>query len=155
MSPSSSFHGRGRPFIHLIDCPGACGSFVMKHVSSTEDHPGWVYYRCPGHGNGCNFWHWEREYVAILVKKKFLTGANVVDAIGWSEDTREELERRNEQRRARAGFIRGPCSEERMNASLLQVGRQIVLLLKIVVGVGVLLCMMCLMLVMKLWYCND
>ncbi|KAE8780621.1 Casein kinase I-2-like protein [Hordeum vulgare] len=85
--------------------------------------------------NGCNFWHSEREYVAILVKKKFLTGANAADAIGWSEDRREELERRNEQRRARAGFIRGPCSEERINASLLQVGRQIVLLLKIVVAV--------------------
>ncbi|KAE8807827.1 coatomer subunit gamma-2 [Hordeum vulgare] len=103
--------------------PGACGSFVMKHVSSTEDHPGWVYYRCPGHGNGCNLWHWEMGYVAFLVKKKFLTRANVVDAIGWSEERREELERRNEHRRARAGFIRGPCSEERMNASLLQVGR--------------------------------
>ncbi|KAI4965910.1 hypothetical protein ZWY2020_047876 [Hordeum vulgare] len=76
----------------------------MKHVSSTEDHRGWVYYRCPSHGNGCNFWHWEREYVAILVKKKFLTGANVVDAIGWSEDRREELERHNEQRRSKDGI---------------------------------------------------
>ncbi|KAE8784756.1 Aldehyde dehydrogenase family 2 member B4, mitochondrial [Hordeum vulgare] len=104
MSASSSSHGCGRPFIPLIDCPGACGSFVMKHVSSTEDHPGWVYYRCPSHGNGCNFWHWEREYVAILVNKKFLTGANVVDAIGWSEDRREELERHNEQRRSKYGI---------------------------------------------------
>ncbi|KAI4965385.1 hypothetical protein ZWY2020_054675 [Hordeum vulgare] len=144
-----SSHGRGGPFTPLIDCPWACGCLVKKHVSSTEDHPRWVYYRYPGHGNGCNFWRWEREYVAILVKKMFLTGANVVDAIGWSEDRSEELERRNEQRRARAGFIRGPCSEKRMNASLLQVGRQIVLLLKIVVVVGVLLCVMCLMLVMK------
>ena len=55
----------------------------------------------------------------------FLTGDNVVDAIGWSEDRREELERRNEERRARGmmavGF-RGSCCEER-SESLLQVGK--------------------------------
>ena len=75
----------------------------------------------------------------------FLTGDNAVDAIGWSEDRREELERRNEERRARGmmavGF-RGSCCEER-SESLLQVGRQIVLLLKIVVAVGVLVCVLC------------
>ena len=79
----------------------------------------------PGHGNGCNFWHWEREYVAYLVEKMFLTGDNAVDVIGWSEDRREELERRNEERRARGmmavGF-RGSCCEER-SESLLQVGK--------------------------------
>ena len=81
----------------------------------------------------------------------FLTGDNAVDAIGWSEDRREELERRNEERRARGmmavGF-RGSCCEER-SESLLQVGRQIVLLLKIVVAVGVLVCVLCVMLLMK------
>ena len=81
----------------------------------------------------------------------FLTGDNAVDAIGWSEDRREELERRNEERRARGmmavGF-RGSCCEER-SESLLQVGRQIVLLLKIAVAVGVLVCVLCVMLLMK------
>ena len=81
----------------------------------------------------------------------FLTGDNAVDAIGWSEDRREELERRNEERRARGmmavGF-RGSCCEER-SESLLQVGRQIVLLLKIAVAVGVLLCVLSVMLLMK------
>ena len=81
----------------------------------------------------------------------FLTGDNAVDAIGWSEDRREELERRNEERRARGmmavGF-RGSCCEER-SESLLQVGSQIVLLLKIAVAVGVLVCVLCVMLLMK------
>ena len=81
----------------------------------------------------------------------FLTRDNAVDAIGWCEDMREELERRNEQRRARGmravGF-RGSCCEERSD-SLLQVGRQFVLLLKIAVAVGVLLCVLCVMLEMK------
>ena len=81
----------------------------------------------------------------------FLTGGNAVDAIGWSEDRREELEQRNEQRRARGimavGF-RGSCCKER-SESLLQVGRQIVLLLKMVVAVGVLVCALCVMLLMK------
>ena len=79
----------------------------------------------------------------------FLIGDNVVDAIGWSEDRREELERRDEQRRAGAGAggmmaagFRGSCCEER-SESLLQVGRQIVLLLKIAVAVGVLVCVLC------------
>ncbi|EMS45304.1 hypothetical protein TRIUR3_23105 [Triticum urartu] len=88
---------------------------VKKHVSGTEDHPGWVYYRYPV----------MVEYVAYLVEKMFLTGDDVVDVIGWSEDRREELERRNEERRARGmmavGF-RGSCCEER-SESLLQVGR--------------------------------
>nr|XP_040252004.1 uncharacterized protein LOC120969019 [Aegilops tauschii subsp. strangulata] len=154
MSASSSCRSSrrgGGPFIPLIYCPWGCGSMVKKHVSGTKDHPGWVYYRCPGHGNGCNFWHWEREYVAYLAEKMFLTGDNAVDAIGWSEDRREELERRNEERRARGmmavGF-RGSCYEER-SESLLQVGRQIVLLLKIAVAVGVLVCVLCVMLLMK------
>ena len=81
----------------------------------------------------------------------FLTGDNAVDAIGWSKDRREELERRNEERRARGmmavGF-RGSCCEER-SESLLQVGSQIVLLLKIAVAVGVLVCVLCVMLLMK------
>ncbi|KAE8769965.1 Coatomer subunit gamma-2 [Hordeum vulgare] len=115
---------------------------LKKHVSSIEDHRGWVYYRCPAHDNGCNLWDWEREYVASVVKKMFLSGDNVVDAIGWSEDMREEMEQHNEQRRAREKMVigfRGSCSKESMNAPLLQVGTQIVLLLKIVVVVVVLL----------------
>ena len=81
----------------------------------------------------------------------FLTGDNAVDAIGWSEDRREELERRNEQRRARgmmAVGLRGSCCGER-SESLLQVDRQIVLPLKIAVAVGVLVCVLCVMLLMK------
>jgi hypothetical protein len=39
--------------------------------------------------HGCNFWHWELEYVEYLVDRDILHGGDVVEAIGWAEKRRE------------------------------------------------------------------
>jgi hypothetical protein len=45
-----------------------------------------------GWQHGCNFWHWELEYVGYIVDNDVLLGDSAVDAIGWAEDRREALE---------------------------------------------------------------
>jgi hypothetical protein len=40
--------------------------------------------------HGCNFWHWELEYVEYLVDRDILHGDDAVEAIGWAEERREQ-----------------------------------------------------------------
>ena len=102
-------------------------------MSNTDDHEGWVFYTCINHGVsnilfvdlvlfcgfgaikveilftffgfqlGCDFWHWEMEYVAYLVDRQYLVGNQVVDVVGAREDRREELIRARNERRRIAG----------------------------------------------------
>ncbi|XBJ27943.1 hypothetical protein VPH35_005129 [Triticum aestivum] len=137
------------PMIPRIGCPD-CGVTVKRYISGTDEHNGWVFYRCINHDRGCKFWHWEREYVAYLVEHKFLRGNAAVDAIGWSEDRREELERGHESA-AVEQWARGPITEFGMsnNARMLELGAQLLLFLKIVVVVGVVLCGLLVVLILK------
>jgi hypothetical protein len=41
--------------------------------------------------HGCNFWHWELEYVEYLVDRDILQGNDAIEAIGWAEERREQL----------------------------------------------------------------
>ncbi|CAM0909081.1 unnamed protein product [Alopecurus aequalis] len=81
---------RRRPFIPIVNCP-TCGRKIQQKTSWTTKHSGWVFYRCPKHANGCNFWHWEHDYVEFLVVNNYIRGDDVVDAIGWAEERRQEL----------------------------------------------------------------
>ncbi|XP_040253377.1 uncharacterized protein [Aegilops tauschii subsp. strangulata] len=95
MSSSSSIrsalHGRSVA-VPLIGCPD-CGEQVRFYQSSTDEHDGWIFYKCVNHHVTCDFWHWELEYVQHLVETRRLVGDAAVDAIGAAEDRREELER--------------------------------------------------------------
>ena len=46
---------------------------------------------------GCNFWHWELEYVGYLISNNYIRGDAAVDALGWAEERREELELRKQE----------------------------------------------------------
>ena len=48
---------------------------------------------------GCNFWHWELEYIGYLVEMGHIRGDDAVEAVGWAEDRREELLLRKEEQR--------------------------------------------------------
>ena len=48
---------------------------------------------------GCNFWHWELEYISYLVEMGHIRGDDGVEALGWAEDRREELLLRKEEKR--------------------------------------------------------
>ncbi|KAM0824058.1 hypothetical protein ACQ4PT_070461 [Festuca glaucescens] len=96
-SSCSSALRRRAPCIPLIKCPD-CGRTVKRSVSGTPEHTGWTYYKCNRHGNGCVFWHWELEYVQFLVENNVLRGDAAVDALGWADDRREELNLRQAER---------------------------------------------------------
>jgi hypothetical protein len=46
---------------------------------------------------GCNFWHWELEYVIHLLEYNYLRDEAGVDALGWTEDKRMELKLKAEE----------------------------------------------------------
>uniref|UniRef100_A0ACD5ZZG8 Uncharacterized protein n=1 Tax=Avena sativa TaxID=4498 RepID=A0ACD5ZZG8_AVESA len=80
------------PFIPLVPYPN-CGRLVNMCISGTKQHTGWVFYQCKNHGMTCNLWHWEHEYVYHLFDINVLRGEACVEAVGWAEERREELER--------------------------------------------------------------
>ncbi|KAM0924686.1 hypothetical protein ACQ4PT_004639 [Festuca glaucescens] len=131
------------PAIPLVPCPN-CGRQAKVYVSGTDEHPGWTFYKCKYHS------HWEREYVIYLIDNNVLRGDAAVDALGWAEDMREELDLSLEKKKLAEEWGRGSqaraCIAGTSNNSaafdgnrrtvLEQVvlGRQIVLLLKIVLA---------------------
>ncbi|XBI36132.1 hypothetical protein VPH35_121702 [Triticum aestivum] len=170
MSSSSSIrsalHGRSVA-VPLIGCPD-CGEQVRFYRSSTDEHDGWIFYKCVNHHVTCDLWHWELEYVQHLVETRLLVGDAVVDAIGAIEDKREELERQRTESmagrgtagrvmagRGRAGRHNYGSSSENKYATkqqiamLLGLGREILMLLKLMIGFVIVLCVMCFTLVMK------
>ena len=103
-----------------------------------------------------------------LVDTRRLVGDAAVDAIGVVEDKREELERQRTESmagrgttgRVMAGRGRdgrdnyGSSSENKYAtkqqiAMLLGLGREILMLLKLMIGFVIVLCVMCLSLIMK------
>ncbi|KAI5001132.1 hypothetical protein ZWY2020_011091 [Hordeum vulgare] len=119
---------------------------------TTKDHGRWVFYRCVSEEvNGCDFWHWEREYMAYLVDNHYLVGHEVVDAIGETENRRELLKREREERR-RAFMVgpRGTMNSTREQAgAFLTLGMHMLLLLKLLLGGVLLLVVLYVMLLMK------
>jgi hypothetical protein len=77
---------------------------------------------------GCNFWHWELQYITYLVENDILVGDAAVDAIGWAEERREELELIKEEKKLTT--VHG---QELHLMRIHDALREMVLLLKIVV----------------------
>ncbi|KAE8777423.1 Secologanin synthase [Hordeum vulgare] len=78
--------------VPCIKCP-QCGTRMKFHLSNTERHEGWVFYKCVNHRVTCEFWYWDLRYVVYLVENRYLEGNEAVDAIGAPKDRREELNR--------------------------------------------------------------
>ncbi|KAF7055794.1 hypothetical protein CFC21_063273 [Triticum aestivum] len=101
------------------------------------------------------------EYVAYLVDARFLVGYQAVDAVGATEERREELIRaRNERRRiaaqlatSRAALARPDSLQQNMSrhqeSALIGLGGQILVLLKLLLGSVMLLCALSVLLLMK------
>uniref|UniRef100_A0A8R7UIN0 Zinc finger GRF-type domain-containing protein n=1 Tax=Triticum urartu TaxID=4572 RepID=A0A8R7UIN0_TRIUA len=93
MSSSSSI--RSRLFGRLVSVPLTdfpdCGDAVKFYRSSTDEHDGWVFYKCSKHSVTCDVWRWELEYVEHLVATRVLIGDAAIDAIGAAEDRGENL----------------------------------------------------------------
>ncbi|XBI05555.1 hypothetical protein VPH35_133711 [Triticum aestivum] len=134
-SAMSSLCGRAVE-VPLIRCPH-CRTWVKFYLSNTDKHEGWVFYKCI---NGpCGFWHWELEYIVYLVEHRFLNGNEAVDAIGAAEDRREQLLREREERARLAGIAAG-IYDRRPSGS--PITKEMLLVLKAMMGSFLLLCVM-------------
>ncbi|CAM0871300.1 unnamed protein product [Alopecurus aequalis] len=134
----SSYVLRRRPFIPIVQCP-TCGRTIQQETSWTPKHSGWVFFRCPKHAYGCNFWHWELDYVEYLVENKYIRGDDAVDALGWAEERREELQLRKEEK-----LMTGAENNEELilktMTALLDGVHELLLVVKIGVAALVFLC---------------
>ena len=89
-----------------------------------------------------------------LVEHRVLVGDVVVDAIGAAEDKREELERkRTKAIKVDFGSFGSPSEKnfaiKQQVGMLLGLGREILVLLKLVMAAVMVLCVLCFIVVMK------
>ena len=98
-----------------------------------------------------------------LVETRRLVGDAAVDAIGAAEDRREELERQRTESMAGRGIagrgmagranyassIENKYATKQQISMLLGLGREILLLLKLLMAFVIVLCVMCFTLIMK------
>jgi hypothetical protein len=84
---------------------------------------------------GCNFWEWELEYVLYLIDHDVIQGDAAVHALGWAEERREALKLKQEELKATE-----PAYNEVLMLSVYNMVKEVVLLLKIVLGVLVVMC---------------
>jgi hypothetical protein len=89
---------------------------------------------------GCDFWHWELEYVIYLLDSNVPRGDAGVDALGWAEEGREELKLRQEELVATS-----PGIEELMMQTVIALLKEAMFLLKVVVGIVSLVCVVVLL----------
>ncbi|CAM0956097.1 unnamed protein product [Alopecurus aequalis] len=138
------------PLIPCIPCPD-CGKRVKWYESTTKQHNGWIFYRCRTHGNPCDFWHWELEYVEFLVERNILRDDDVVEALGAAQDGREELNAAGEgdgwvaSNQSRGGK---PMSRRQADV-LIAVGRDAVVIMKCIFASVMLLCGVGLLVLLK------
>jgi hypothetical protein len=102
--------------------------------------------------HGCNFWHWELEYVEYLVDRDILHGDDVVEAIGWAEERREQHLLRKAEKDAigQADAPKGRGKEEKeveqkllaSMESLVHVVKKVELLLTVSVAMLFVLCVL-------------
>ncbi|XBH56433.1 hypothetical protein VPH35_078260 [Triticum aestivum] len=124
--------------VPLIRCPHCC-TCVKFYLSNTDKHEGWVFYKCIN-----------LEYIVYLVNNHSLNGNEAVDAIGAAGDRREHLIREREERARLAGIGAGiddrrpscsPLTKLQADA-LLGLGREMLLVLKAMMGSVIVLCVM-------------
>ncbi|XBI04295.1 hypothetical protein VPH35_132616 [Triticum aestivum] len=159
---------RGRSVeVPLVGCPD-CGEPVKCYRSSTDEHDGWVFYKCTHDNVTYDFWRWEMEYVQHLVETRVLVGNAAVDAIGAAEDRMEDLERKRTEwmagrnlvgrglaGRGIAGRVNFDSPSEKNLATkqqvamLLGLGREILLVLKLLMASVVVLCVLSFIFIMK------
>ncbi|CAM0909037.1 unnamed protein product [Alopecurus aequalis] len=98
-SVRSGTRGRVVP-VPRIPCPD-CNKVVKMYTSQTNEHEGWVFYRCVNEETNRDFWHWELEYVVYLLDHKFLVGDDAIEAFGAADERRQELEELKRKKLAR------------------------------------------------------
>ena len=93
---------------------------------------------------GCNFWHWELEYVQFLEEHNYIRGDAAIEVVCWAQERREELELRKQE----ASMTRVQGNQMHL-IQIMNELRLLVVLLKVAVAVMVVLCAMCDVLMLK------
>ncbi|XP_044970044.1 uncharacterized protein LOC123430228 [Hordeum vulgare subsp. vulgare] len=155
-SSSASAIRRRALALPLARCP-TCKEKVRMYVSAIEKHDGWVFYKCEKHGVTCDYWRWELEYVEFLVDKHYLSGDAAVDAIGAMEERKEELIKAQELFYMNGSVSSGKKVFKNDNGNLMSrqqaaapmmLGKELVMLMKMLVTIVVVLGLAALVLIM-------
>ncbi|EMS61966.1 hypothetical protein TRIUR3_27736 [Triticum urartu] len=83
---------------------------VVRRVSTTPEHPGWVFIKCLNDGNGYKFWYREEEYNDILIERNLVHVRALlasIEAVNETSALVAKLEARHETR----------CEEEATSTS--------------------------------------
>ncbi|XBI33727.1 hypothetical protein VPH35_057015 [Triticum aestivum] len=89
----------GEP-LPLIKCDH-CPKKVVRRVSTTPEHPGWVFIKCLNDGHGYKFWYCEEEYIDILIERNLVDVRALLASIEAVDETSTlvaRLEARHETR---------------------------------------------------------
>uniref|UniRef100_A0A8I6WEY5 Uncharacterized protein n=1 Tax=Hordeum vulgare subsp. vulgare TaxID=112509 RepID=A0A8I6WEY5_HORVV len=112
----------------------------------------------------CDFWHWELEYVQHVIETRVLVGNADVDAFGAARDRREDLEIKTNVANAGRRGIAGRGNACRVNfgshteknfatkqqaGMLLGMGRDFLMVMKLVLANVMVLCVLCFILIMR------
>ncbi|KAE8785674.1 hypothetical protein D1007_40578 [Hordeum vulgare] len=139
-SSSSSVVRRRALALPLAHCP-SCKEKVSMYISTTEKHDGWVFYKCQKNG------HWELEYVQYLIDKHYLV-SDVLWMCYWSgggkkggtaQSTRAYLHEWLNQLEEDSKNESANGLTRQQFVALMTLGRELVTLMKMLVGVVVLL----------------
>ncbi|XBI22903.1 hypothetical protein VPH35_063863 [Triticum aestivum] len=60
---------------------------VVRRVSTTPEHPRWVFIKCLNDGHGCKFWYWEEEYIDILIERNLVDVRALLASIEVVDET--------------------------------------------------------------------
>ncbi|KAE8814565.1 Aldehyde dehydrogenase family 2 member B4, mitochondrial [Hordeum vulgare] len=89
--------------------------------STTDDHDGWVFYKCKKHTVTYDFWCWELEYMQHLIETRVLIGNADVDAFGAAHGRREEPKmKRNEANAGKGALLKQAMHDESILAYLVR-----------------------------------
>jgi hypothetical protein len=84
------------------------------------------------------------EYVEYLMDEKYIRGPGAVEALGWAQDRREELELRKEEEK-----LTTVSPKELKKNMLIEAVKELLLLLKIVLAMLFMVFAMVVILVLK------
>ncbi|XBI27236.1 hypothetical protein VPH35_051751 [Triticum aestivum] len=74
----------------LIKCDG-CPRQVLRCVSTTPQHPGWVFIKCKKRCDGCKFWFCEEEYIDRLIAQNLVDARALLARIEARDETRDDI----------------------------------------------------------------
>ncbi|XP_037430917.1 uncharacterized protein LOC119297084 [Triticum dicoccoides] len=63
---------------------------VLRRVSTMQQHPGWVSFKCKKDGDGCKLWYWDEEYIDLLIARNLLDVRTLLARVETGDENRDD-----------------------------------------------------------------